>query len=156
MALSDIEENILNAVRRLREPSLTQIRRSSGMCIFTVKEVSSMLVNKGYLKFVRGNRYSLTGKKAEPPLPKPEKFDRDLVKTIAIQVAEQLSRQITGKRFMVEPEKEIKIKTEFIPRIEDETFSLSSNIEKLGVKLEKEKSSKIEESVKLLKKVKKY
>ena len=154
MTLSDIEKDILGAVKRLREASVTQIKRSCGVSIYTVKKICKLLVDKGYLMDIGGQRYLATGKKIKYLLNESD-IDSNSIKNIAAQVAEQISKQITGKRFIAGQEREIRIKTDFTPQIEDETGSLDSNIGKLGVMLEKEKSQKIEESAKLLKNVRK-
>ena len=160
MALSYIEKEILETVKNLREPSITRIKRGCGLSIPTIKNICKKLVENEYLKDVDGYRYCITDKGLDflSILAKPKIIDNDMIKDIASQVAEQIGKQISGKRFITgitEQEREIKIKTDFIPQIEDETGSLDSNIMRLGVTLEREKSQKIEESAKLLKNVRK-
>ena len=153
MIISSVEKEILDTVIRLREASITQIKRMCGLSIFTVKKLCKLLVDKGYLIDIGGQRYLATGKKIKY-LSNESDIDSNSIKNIASQVAEQISKQITGKRFIA-PENEIKIKTDFTPQIEDETGSLYSNIDKLGVKSEKEKTQ-IEESAKLLRNIKSH
>jgi len=157
MSISYIEKEILDTVTNLREPSITQIKRRCGLSIPTIKSVCKKLVDEGLLKDVEGYKYTVTDKGLEFSLKwSRPKFDDDTIKNIASKVAEQIGKQISGKRFFVgQQEREIGIKTDFIPQIEDETTALISNVGKLGSKLEKEESQKIEESVNLLKKFKK-
>ena len=156
MSIAYIEKEILDVVKNLREPSVTQIKRRCGLSIATIKAVCKKLVDEGYFKDVEGYKYCLTDKGANYSLglAKRINIDDDIVKELAAQVAEQVGRQIRWKRFVPGQESEIAIKTDFIPEIEDETGLLDSNIGKLGVKLEKEEDQKIEESARLLKNVK--
>ena len=157
MALSYIEKEILETVKNLREPSITRIKRRCCLSIPTIKNICKKLVDNECLKDVDGYRYCITDKGLDflSILAKPKIIDNNMIKDIASQVAEQIGKQISGKRFITAQERDIKIKTDFIPQIEDETGSLDSNIMKLGVTLEKEKSKKIDESAKLLKNVRK-
>jgi predicted transcriptional regulator len=154
MIISSVEKEILDTVIRLREASITQIKRMCGLSIFTVKKLCKLLVDKGYLIDIGGQRYLATGKKIKY-LSNEADIDNNSIKNIAAQVAEQISKQIAGKRLIAGQESEIKIKTDFTPQIEDETGSLYSNIDKLGVKSEKEKTQ-IEESAKLLRNIKSH
>ncbi len=156
MSIFHIEKEILDTVKNLREPSVTQIKRRCGLSIATIKAVCKTLVENGYLKDVEGYKYCLTDKGAgySLKLAKDINIDDDMIKDIAAQVAEQVGKQIRWKRFIPGQESEIAIKTDFTPEIEDETGLLDSNIGKLGVKLEKAEDQKIEESARLLKNVK--
>ena len=154
MSTAYIEKEILDVVKNLKEPSVTQIKRRCGLSIATIKSVCKKLVDEGYLKDVEGYKYCLTDKGANYSLKLANlNIDDDIVKDIAAQVAEQVGKQIRWKRFIGQ-ESEIAIKTDFIPEIEDETGLLDSNIGKLGVKFEKEEDKKIEESAHLLKNIK--
>lgn len=151
MSIAYIEKEIIDVVKNLKEPSVTQIKRRCRLSIATIKSVCKKLVDEGYLKDVEGYKYCLTDKGANYSLKLAKlNIDDDIVKDIAAQVAEQVGKQIRWKRFIGQ-ESEIAIKTDFIPEIEDETGLLDSNIGKLGVKLEKEEDKKIEESARLLK-----
>lgn len=151
MSIAYREKEILDIIKNLREPSVTQIKRRCGLSIATIKSVCKKLVDEGYLKDVEGYRYCLTDKGANYSLKSAKlNIDDDIVKELAAQVAEQVGKQIRWKRFIGQ-ESEIAIKTDFIPEIEDETGLLDSNIGKLGAKLEKEEDKKIEESARLLK-----
>lgn len=157
MHISYIEKDILDSIKNLREPSITQIKRRCGLTIHTIKEACKKLIDDGILRNVEGYRYCLTDKGADFLLRwKPMHFDDAVVMNIAKLVAEQVGKQIKGKRLFVGTGQgsEIKIKTDFTPQVEDETNILDSNIGKLGTKFEKEESQKIEESVKLLKNLK--
>jgi len=155
MSIVHIEKEILDTVKNLREPSVTQIKRSCGLSIATIKAVCKTLVENGYLKDVQGYKYCLTDKGADYSLKLDNRIniDDDIVKDIANKVAEQVGKQIRWRRFIPGQESEIAIKTDFTPEIEDETGLLDSNIGKLGVKFEKVEDQKIEESAHLLKNV---
>lgn len=154
MSIAYIEKEIIDVVKNLKEPSVTQIKRRCRLSIATIKSVCKKLVDEGYLKDVEGYKYCLTDKGANYSLKLAKlNIDDDIVKDIAAQVAEQVGKQIRWKRF-IGKESEIAIKTDFTPEIEDETGLLDSNIGKLGVKLEKEEDKKIEESAHLLKNIK--
>lgn len=154
MSIAYIEKEIIDVVKNLKEPSVTQIKRRCRLSIATIKSVCKKLVDEGYLKDVEGYKYCLTDKGANYSLKLAKlNIDDDIVKDIAAQVAEQVGKQIRWKRF-VGSESEIAIKTDFTPEIEDDTGLLDSNIGKLGAKIEKEEDKKIEESVHLLKNIK--
>ena len=155
MSIAYIEKEILDVVKNLKEPSVTQIKRRCGLSIATIKTVCKKLVDDGYLKDVEGYKYCLTDKGANYSLKLANlNIDDDIIKDIAAQVAEQVGKQIRWKRFIPGQESEIAIKTDFTPEIEDDTGLLDSNIGKLGVKLEKVEDKKIEESAHLLKNIK--
>lgn len=90
--------------------------------------------------------------------------DEKLVKKVAEQVAKEISKniksdlnivsQVTQQKEFAQQKKMIEIKTDYDFPVEDETKGLKSNIDKIGVKLEKEKSD-IDRSVGLLRNVKK-
>lgn len=105
------------------------------------------LVVKPYLAISSG--YNDLIKKEE------QKIDKKLIRQITTQVAENISNKIEERLRAIKiidkaDERKVKIKTDFIPQIEDESLNLVSNIGKIGPKLEKEKLD-IEESVELLK-----
>lgn len=93
---------------------------------------------------------------------KKEGFDRNNIKEIvselASEVTKEVKKMVEGIQIATKERKEIgvsyspiKIKTDFMLPIEDETGSLETNIHKVGAKLEKEKGDSLEESVRLLK-----
>ena len=150
MNFSIIEKEIYFVVKNLKEASVTQIKIESGASIFTVKKICKLLVNQGYLMYVGGQKYRSTEKPLDDSVNNLKKIDDNMIKNIATQVAEQISKQIKEKSFIAGQEKEIKIKTDYDFPIEDETIDLKSNINKIGVKLEREKSD-IDKSVGLFK-----
>ena len=157
LPITATQMDVLNSVKRLKEPSATVIARYTGLCVFTVKSVCRELVRNGYLEIRRGNRYSAT-KKQLTDLPEDsnfQKIDKSMVKEIADHVVEEISNQIKSLKIRGLGEEEVKIKTDFVPHIEDETLQLESNIGKLGNEFENEKSN-IDQSVNLLKNIKKY
>lgn len=96
-------------------------------------------------------------------------IDRKLLKEVAGEVAREISgelkRAIKGIKIPVPmaigikketgietPEEHIKIKTDFDLSVEDESLALESNIDKIGITIEKEKSD-IDKTVKLLKEI---
>ncbi|MEK6869232.1 MAG: hypothetical protein AABX74_03325, partial [Nanoarchaeota archaeon] len=85
--------------------------------------------------------------------------DENIVKKIAAQVAKELGKNIKVDNLNIasliaQQKEKVKIKTDYDFPIEDESIGLKSNIDKIGAKLEKEKSD-IEKSVGLLKNIKK-
>jgi len=167
--LSGTEAEIINSVARLKEATKGQIKREVGFSSGYVGFLCQYLVRKGYLTF-SDRRYSLAkaGIKALFTEKTPE-IDRGLLKEIAGEVAREISGEIkkTVKGIKVpkaagrikreaerKPEEQIKIKTDFEFPVEDESSTLESNINKVGAKLEKEKSS-IDRSVELFKKIQK-
>lgn len=86
---------------------------------------------------------------------KEAKVDEKLMQQLTTQAAENISNKIEERLRAIKiidkaDEQKVKIKTDFIPQIEDESLNLVSNIGRIGPKLEKEKFD-IEEPVKLLK-----
>ena len=84
--------------------------------------------------------------------------DENIVKKIAAQVAKELGKNIKVDNLNIasliaQQKEKVKIKTDYDFPIEDESIGLKSNIDKIGAKLEKEKSD-IEKSVGLLKNIK--
>lgn len=156
LSITATQRDVLNSVKRLKEPSGTVIARNTGLCIFTVKGVCRELVRKGYLEIRRGNRYSIAQKQLAD-LPEDsnfQKIDKSMVKEIADYLVEEISNQIKSLKIRGVGEEEVKIKTDFVPRVEDETLHLESNLGKLGNEIENEKSN-IDQSVNLLKDMKK-
>jgi len=93
---------------------------------------------------------------------KKESFDRNNIKEIvselASEVTKEVKKMVEGIQIATKERKEIgvsyspiKIKTDFMLPIEDETSGLETNIHKVGAKLEKEKGDSLKESIRLLK-----
>lgn len=132
------------------------------------------LVRKGYLTFAKGH-YSLAkegirtllsqeGPKIDPTPARRSGVDRELLKEVIDEVAREISNELKKTVEEIKLPKEkinpapsercgIKIMTDFVFPIEDESLALESNIYKMGPNLEKEKFD-IDESVKLFKKFK--
>jgi len=167
VALSGTEVDVINSVARLRQATKDQIRREVGFSLDYIGFLCRYLLRKGYLDF-SGGYYSLTRVGIKTLLTEETpKIDQKLIKEIASEVAKEFSGElkkevkrikipVTQIRQEVEkkPEEQIKIKTDFELPIEDESLALESNINKIGAKLEKEKSD-IDKSVKLFKEIQK-
>src|SRR3989338_3223365 len=174
--LSGTEADIVNSVARLREATKEQIRKEVGFSSDYIGYLCGYLVKKGYLNFSNGH-YS-PGKMGIKSLlteetPKIDSrtkdfsvgVDKGLIKKIAAEVAEEFSDKLKktvkdikitvaqiGQKTDRIPEQKIKIKTDFVFPVEDESLALESNINKIGPNVEKEKSY-IDEPVKLFKKL---
>ena len=160
MALTGTEADILNSVLRLRKATKDQIRREVGFSLDYIGFLCQYLVRKGYLIKTLGS-YSLA-KEGTKILPQEEpKIDKKLLKEITDEVAKEISgelkKEIKSIKILPKEIKEleaIKIKTDFEFPVEDESLGLETNIDRIGAKLEKEKSD-IESKVELLKEIKK-
>jgi hypothetical protein len=167
MALSGTEADIINCVARLKQATKDHIRRDVGFSLDYIGFLCRYLVRKGYLNFSRG-RYSLARSGIKTLLTEESRIDRELIKEVAGEVAKEirgeLKRTAKGIRSPVSvretkneerietAEKPIKIKTDFDFPVEDESLALESNIDRIGIKMEKEKSD-IDKTVKLFKKI---
>lgn len=130
MVLPGTEADIINCVARLREATKEQIRKEVGFSSDYIGFLCQYLVRKSYLTFSNG-RYSLNG-----------------VVIKALPREKQEIYPAPCKRCG------IKIKTDFEFPVEDESLALESNVGKIGVKVEKEKSD-IDRSVQLFKEIQK-
>ncbi|MCG2725116.1 MAG: hypothetical protein L6420_02465 [Elusimicrobia bacterium] len=165
MALTGTEADIINCVARLRMAKKDQIRRQVGFSLEYIGYLCRDLFRKGYLGFSAGH-YSLAKERIKTLLAEETpKIDRKLLKEVAEEVAREISgelkrtvkgikipvsiREIRKETELETPEKRIKINTDFDFPIEDESLALESNINKIGIKMEKEKSD-IDKTVKLL------
>jgi len=165
VALSGTEAAIINSVARLRRASKDQIRRAAGFSLEYIGYLCQYLVRKSYLDFSQGH-YSLARAGIKSLLTEESKIDRELIKEVAGEVAREISgelkKTIKGIKIPAREAREIKareeksdleaikIKTDFDFPVEDETTALKSNIEKIGVSADKEKSD-IDKSVRLFK-----
>ncbi|ODS34279.1 MAG: hypothetical protein SCARUB_00538 [Candidatus Scalindua rubra] len=165
------EWDVLKVVGKLKSASRVEISRAVGVSPSNLVYICSYLLREGYLKLVGRERYALSQKGSnadmamtdvrEPTLEKSQiKLDYKIVKEVANEVAEELGKKIKVYKIYEERakeekrKKEIKIRTDYIPSVEDETKKLESNIEKIGIETEVEKSD-IDKSVKLFKNIKK-
>jgi len=164
--LSGTEADIINCVARLRMAKKNQIRRQVGFSLDYIGFLCRDLVRRDYLVFFDGH-YSLAKRGIKTLLTEETpKIDRELLKEIASEVAKEiggeLKKTVKGIKIPVREAREIKereeksdleaikIKTDFDFPVEDETAVLKSNIEKIGVNTDKEKSD-IDKSVRLFK-----
>lgn len=160
MALVATEQNILKVVAELKEASVSQINRQTGLSFGYLEYLCSYLVRGGYLRSLGQTRYCLApeGKKILVSIGYGLGLDKDLIKELASQVAKEVAKEIKikgGIKVSGEEEREgVQIKTDFEFPIEDESLTLESNINKIGAKSEKEKSD-IDKSVELFKKIQK-
>lgn len=169
MGLSGTEADVINSVARLKEATKDEIRREIGFSLYYVGFLCQYLVRKGYLIFSKG-RYSLTGVGIKTLLrEETPKIDRKLLEEVASEVAKEISGEIRKtikgiklpvpmaigiKKEAEERAKEqIKIKTDFEYPIEDESLTLESNIDKIGTRVEKEKSDDMDKAVRLFKEI---
>ena len=165
MALTGTEADIINCVAGLRLAKKDQIRRRVGFSLEYIGYLCHDLFRRGYLGFSAGH-YFLAKERIKTLLAEETpKIDRKLLKEVAGEVAREISgelkRTVKGIKIPVsirETQKEtgtetleehIKINTDFNFPIEDESLTLESNISKIGIKTEKEKSD-MDKTVNLL------
>ena len=158
MALVATEQSILKVVAQVKQATISQINRQTGLSLGYVEYLCSYLTRGSYLKAIGPGCFCLApeGKKVLVSLGYGLGLDKELIKELASQVAKEVAKEIKGG-LRVSPEKErekLQIKTDFDFPVEDESLALESNIDKIGVNLEKEKSD-IDKSVELFKKFKK-
>lgn len=140
MALPGTEADIINSVARLRKATKDQIRKEVGFSSDYIGFLCQYLVRKGYLTFSNGC-YSLNEVGIETLPREKQEIDK----------AEEAKKQIYPAPFGWCG---IKIKTDFEFPVEDESLALESNVGKIGVKVEKEKSN-IDRSIQLFKEIQK-
>ena len=165
--LSGTDADILNSVVRLRTATKDQIRRQVGFSSEYIGYLCRELIRKGYLDFSRGHYFLVRKGKKTLLAEETPQVDRKLLKEIAGAVGREISgelkktvkgikipvRQITGTGSEEATGREaVKIKTDCELPVEDESLVLESNINKVGAKLEKEKSD-IDRSVELFRKL---
>ena len=168
MALNGTEAEVINCVARLKEATKDQIRREVGFSLDYIGFLCRYLVRKDYIVFSNG-RYSLAKAGIRSLLTEEPRVDKELIKQVAGEVVKEISGELKkavkgikipisvkeiGKDAEKKAEEKIEIKTNFEYPVEDESLALESNINKIGVKLEKEKSD-IDRSVELFKKFRK-
>ncbi len=168
MALSGTEADIINCVARLRLATKDQIRRGVGFSLDYMGFLCRYLVRNGYLNFSQGH-YSLAKAGIKTLLTESTRIDRELIKEVAGEVAKEISgelkktvkgikipvsvREIKRETGIETPEELIKIKTDFDFPVEDESLTLESNIDKIGTRVEKEKSDGMDKTVRLFKEI---
>jgi len=161
MTLAATEQDVLKVIAESREATAFEINRHTGLSLGYVEYLCRYLVRIGYLKSVGhgGFRLAPKAKKVLLSLGYELELDREMVKELAIQVAREVAKEIkieNGIRISPEQQREkIQIKTDYNLPVEDESVGLETNIDKIGVKLEKEKGDSLDASVKLLRDIKK-
>ena len=163
--ISGSEAEVVNSVARFKNATKDQLRKELGFSSGYVSFLCKYLIRKGYLTYA-DRHYSLTGAAIKTLLKEETpKIDRKLLEEIAGKMGREISgeikKAIKGIKIPVsaaetkkETERRIKIKTDFEFPVNDESVFLESNIEKIGAKLEKERSD-IDKSVELFKKMQK-
>lgn len=161
MALVATEQNILKVVAQVKQATISQINRQTGLSLGYVEYLCSYLTRGGYLKAIGPGCFCLApeGKKVLVSIGYGLGLDKELIKELASQVAKEVVKEIKIKGgIKVSGEEEeiekVRIKTDFEFPVEDESLTLESNINKIGAKSEKEKSD-IDKSVELFKKIQK-
>ena len=169
MALMGTEADIINCVARLRLATKDQIRRQVGFSLEYIGFLCRDLIRRYYLGFSEGH-YSLAKEGIKTLLAEETpKIDRKLLKEVAEEVAREISgelkrtvkgikipvsvREIKKETGIEAPEERIKIKTDFDLPVVDESLTLESNIDKIGMRVEKEKSDDMDKTVKLFKEI---
>jgi hypothetical protein len=171
--LSGTESEIINYVAQLKEATKDQIRRQIGFSLDYTGFLCQYLVRRDYLTFAKGH-YSLAKEGIKTLLSRETpRIERELLKEVAGEVAKEISSELKktvkgikisvaqlGQKANQIPDLApsercgIKIKTDFELPTEDESLALESNINKIGAKLEREKSD-IDKSVELFKEIQK-
>lgn len=166
--LSGTEADIINCVARLRLATKDQIRRQVGFSLEYIGFLCRDLIRRCYLGFSEGHYFLAKDGIKTLLAEETPKIDRKLLKEVAEEVAKEISgelkrtvkgikipvsvREIKKEAGIETQEEPIKIKTDFDFPIEDESLTLESNIDRFGIKMEKEKSD-IDKTVKLFKEI---
>ncbi len=170
MGLTGTEADIINCVARLRLVTKDQIRRQVGFSLEYIGFLCRDLIRRGYLGFSEGHYFLAKDGIKTLLAEETPKIDRKLLKEVAEEVAREISgelkRTVKGIKipvrlrriiketgFEMPPGERIKINTDFDFPIEDESLVLESNIDKIGIKIEKEKSDDMDKTVRLFKKM---
>ena len=174
MLLSGTEKDVLITIARLGKATESEITKYVRFTTGYIELICSYLIRKGYL--AKFKRYYMLTEESERLLfsheRKPSLIDKGLIKGITNHLAEQVAQKVIAemklkkiktertrvsqaeKRVYPEKRQQIQIKTDFDLPIEDESLFLESNINKVGIKSEKEKVN-INKSVALLKNIQK-
>ena len=173
MVLSETEKEVLTTVARLGKATESEISKYVGFTTGYIELICNYLIRKGCLvKFNRNYMLTEEGErilyfvKRESSIIDKESI-RDLT-AVAEQIAKKVIAEIRAKEIKTErvrvsqaeksiypgKKQEIQIKTDFDFPVEDESLALESNINKVGIKSEKEKAN-INKSVALLKNIQK-
>ncbi len=170
MVLSGTEADIINCVARLRLAKKDQIRRQVGFSLEYIGFLCRDLIRRCYLGFSEGHYFLAKDGIKTLLAEETPKIDRKLLKEVAEEVARQISgelkRTVKGikipvsvreiikeKGFETSEGERVKIKTDFDLPVEDESLTLESNIDKIGTRVEKEKSDDMDKTVRLFKEI---
>jgi len=169
VVLSGTEADVINCVARLRLAKKDQIRRQVGFSLEYIGFLCRDLTRRGYLVFSEGHYFLAKDGIKTLLAGETPKIDRKLLKEVAEEVARQISgelkRTVKGIKIPVSvreimkgtgfetSEERIKIKTDFDLPVEDESLALESNIDKIGTRVEKEKSDDMDKTVRLFKEI---
>ena len=169
MGLTGTEADVINCVARLRLAKKDQIRRQVGFSLEYIGFLCRDLIRRSYLGFSEGHYFLAKDGINALLAGETPKIDRKLLKEVAEEVAREISgelkRTVKGIKipvpmnigikketgFEAPPGEGIKINTDFDFPIEDESLVLESNIDKIGIKIEKEKSDDMDKTVRLFK-----
>jgi len=170
VGLTGTEADIINCVARLRLVTKDQIRRQVGFSLEYIGFLCRDLIRRCYLGFSEGHYFLAKDGIKTLLAGETPKIDRKLLKEVAEEVAREISgelkRTVKGIKipvrlrrikketgFEMPPGERIKINTDFDFPIEDESLVLESNIDKIGIKIEKEKSDDMDKTVRLFKEI---
>ncbi len=170
MALTGTEADIINCVARLRLATKNQIRRQVGFSLEYVGFLCRDLIRRCYLGFSEGHYFLAKDGIKTLLAEETPRIDRKLLKEVAEEVAREISGELkktvkgikipvplSGMKketgFETSLEERIKINTDFDFPIEDESLILESNINKIGTRVEREKSDDMDKTVKLFKEI---
>lgn len=157
------EKNIIKVIAKLKWATTFQIQKEIGFSTSYIDYICKDLVRNDFLVF-SNKQYSLPDGVIQVVLPRDERKSSDrnnikeIVSELASKVTKEVKKMVVGTQIATKERKEIgvsyspiKIKTDFMLPIEDETSDLETNIHKVGAKLEKEKGDSLEKSIRLLK-----
>lgn len=164
MPLVVSEWDVLKAIGELKSGSRVEIGHAVGISPANLVHICSHLLTEGYLKLMGRGRYALSPQGERVIAPSGHRLeekkltvDRELIKDVASEVAKEVAKEIRlkeAKAHRVSEKERIKIKTGYIPPPDYGEIELESNIERIGVETEKEKSD-IDKSVELFKNIEK-
>lgn len=171
MVLAGTEKDVLITIARLGKATESEISKYVRFTTGYIELICNYLIRKGCL--ARFKRYYMLTEEGERVLyfveGKPSLIDKESIKDLS-SVAEQIAKKVIAgmkateikttkaypkeKRVYPGKRQQIQIKTNFDLPIEDESLALESNINKVGIKSEKQKAN-INKSVELLKNIQK-
>ncbi|MBU4479350.1 MAG: hypothetical protein KKH34_09755, partial [Candidatus Omnitrophica bacterium] len=173
MIVSGTEKEVLKAVAGLGKASQHEISKAVGFSLDYIELICNYLIRKGCLvRFKRHYILTEEGERVFCPAGRVSLIDKESMDKLSSRLVKEISKQIsvdfktkemkTDRRTpakkrtarkndkVVLPEhksEKIQIKTDYMPLIEDETIGLQTNINKVEVKMEKEKKGALDESI---------